>query len=255
MTEVTSGIAPDPVMARHQAAVAEIKRAYAEIPPGSPVRLAKSTSNLFRFRADPAGPGLDVGAFARVLSVSPRTRTAVVGGMTTYQDLTAATLRHGLMPLVVPQLKTITLGGAVSGLGIESTSLRNGMPHESVLAMDILTGDGRVVTATPAGEHAALYRGFPNSYGTLGYALSLTIELEPVRPYVHVRHFRFTDAEECFAAVARVAAEGSYDGHQADFIDGTAFSAGEIYLTIGAFSAMSCSSWKLPSSRWCRCGG
>ena len=36
------------------------------------------------------------------------------------------------MPLVVPQLKTITLGGAVTGLGIESTSLRSGMPHESV---------------------------------------------------------------------------------------------------------------------------
>ena len=50
------------------------------------------------------------------------------------------------MPLVVPQLKTITLGGAVTGLGIESTSLRNGMPHESVIEMEILTGDGRVVT-------------------------------------------------------------------------------------------------------------
>ena len=40
-----------------------------------------------------------------------------------------------------------------------------------------------------ANDHDALYRGFPNSYGTLGYALSLTIELEPVRPYVHLRHF------------------------------------------------------------------
>ena len=46
------------------------------------------------------------------------------------------------MPLVVPQLKTITLGGAVAGLGIESSSFRNGLPHESVLEMEILTGDG-----------------------------------------------------------------------------------------------------------------
>ena len=30
---------------------------------------------------------------------------------------------HGLIPLVVPQLRTITLGGAVTGLGIESTQL------------------------------------------------------------------------------------------------------------------------------------
>ena len=68
--------------------------------------------------------------------------------MCTYEDLVAATLPYGLSPLVVPQLKTITLGGAVTGLGIESTSFRNGLPHESVLEMDILTGTGEVVTAS-----------------------------------------------------------------------------------------------------------
>src|SRR5215475_8458448 len=175
-------------------AAAALRESYAALAPDAPVRLAKRTSNLFRFR-EPApkapgrsaapGPGsaagLDASAFTRVLHVDPAARAAVVGGMTTYEDLADATLPHGLMPLVVPQLKTITLGGAVSGLGIESTSLRSGMPHESVLEMEILTGDGRVVTAAPDGEHDALYRGFPNSYGTLGYALSLTIELEPVK--------------------------------------------------------------------------
>ncbi len=236
MTDVTTQVRPGSPEQRHREAVAAIQQAYQAIPAGSPIRLAKNTSNLFRFRADSAGAGLDVAQFAHVISVDPEARTAVVGGMTTYEDLVKATLRHGLMPLVVPQLKTITLGGAVSGLGIESSSLRNGMPHESVLAMEILTGDGQVVTATATGEHAALYRGFPNSYGTLGYTLSLTIELEPVKPYVHLRHFRFTDPAECFAAVAQVAADGSYDGHQADFIDGTAFSQQEMYLTVGAFS-------------------
>ena len=226
MTDVTT----------HRAAVAEIERAYAAIPPGSRVRLAKSTSNLFRFRDGSPVAGLDVSKFGAVISISPADRTAVVGGMTTYEDLVTATLRHGLMPLVVPQLKTITLGGAVSGLGIESSSLRSGMPHESVKAMEILTGAGQVVIATPDNEHADLFRGFPNSYGTLGYTLSLTIELEPVKPFVHLRHFKFTDPAECFAAVATIAAEGSYDGHTADFVDGTAFSPDEMYLTIGAFS-------------------
>jgi FAD/FMN-containing dehydrogenase len=236
VTEVTRAAGDSPAMAQHRAAVAAIEGAYSAIPPGTPIRLAKKTSNLFRFRDDSAAPGLDVSAFGRVLQVSPAERNAVVGGMTTYEDLVAATLPHGLMPLVVPQLKTITLGGAVSGLGIESTSLRSGMPHESVLEMDILTGDGRVVTAAPGNEHAALYRGFPNSYGTLGYALALTIELEPVKPYVHLRHFRFGDPAECMQAVAEVAADGSYRGHQADFIDGTAFAADELYLTIGKLS-------------------
>ncbi len=58
------------------------------------------------------------------------------------------------MPLVVPQLKTITLGGAVAGLGIESSSFRNGLPHESVRELEVLTGDGRVVVARHDNEHA-----------------------------------------------------------------------------------------------------
>jgi FAD/FMN-containing dehydrogenase len=223
----------------HEAAVAQIRDAYAALPPGAPVRLAKRTSNLFRFREagrPDTGTGLDVSAFDHVLRVDPASRTAWVGGMTTYEDLCDATLRHQLMPFVVPQLKTITLGGAVTGLGIESTSLRSGMPHESVTEMEILTGDGRVIRATADNDHSDLYWGFPNSYGTLGYALSLTIELEPVRPFVHLRHFPFQTPEACMAAVGQIAAEGSFRGHRADFVDGTAFAPDEIYLTVGAFS-------------------
>jgi FAD/FMN-containing dehydrogenase len=231
----------------HEAAVARLRADYLALPPDAPVRLAKRTSNLFRFRDAPAaagGPGqsnaagneLDVSAFGHVLWVDPESRTAKVGGMTTYEDLADATLEHGLMPLVVPQLKTITLGGAVTGLGIESTSLRSGMPHESVTEMEILTGDGRIVTATDDNEHHDLFRGFPNSYGSLGYSLSLTIELEPVKPYVHIRHFRFGTPEACMDAAAEIAVAGSYHGHRADFVDGTAFSVDETYLTVGSFS-------------------
>ncbi len=125
-----------------------------------------------------------------------------MAGMCTYEDLVAATLPYGLSPLVVPQLKTITLGGAVSGLGIESASFRNGMPHESVLELDILTGAGEVVTASPE-QHADLYRAFPNSYGTLGYAVRLTIALEAVDPFVALRHIRYHSLTDLVEAIER----------------------------------------------------
>jgi len=213
----------------HREAVERLRKGYESLPPGAPVRLAKRTSNLFRFRDD-EGTGLDVSDFARVLSVDTQRRTADVQGMTTYEDLVDATLPHGLMPLVVPQLKTITLGGAVTGLGIESSSFRNGLPHESVLEMEILTGDGRVVTARPDNEHAALFDAFPNSYGTLGYALRLTIELEPVRPFVKLTHQRFSDPQACFEALAKACDSGDHD-----FVDGTVFSPNELYLTLATF--------------------
>jgi len=150
----------------HSANVALLKAHYSALPAGAGIRLAKPTSNLFRFRTAQEHPGLDVSGFTRVLHVDPVAMTAEVGGMTTYEDLVDATLPHGLMPMVVPQLKTITLGGAVSGLGVEASSFRSGLPHESVRELEVLTGDGRVLTASATNAHADLFRGFPNSYGT-----------------------------------------------------------------------------------------
>ena len=215
--------------ADHVAAAADLVRRYRELPPGVRVRLGKPSSNLFRFGA-PA-PTLDASGLSGVIDVDPVARTADVAGMTTYEDLVDATLAHGLMPLVVPQLRTITLGGAVAGLGIESTSFRHGLPHESVREMTVLTGAGEVVTATPDGEHAELYRGFPNSYGTLGYALRLVIDLQTVAPYVRLRHRRYPDAQACADALAEL---GDPAG-PVDFLDGTVFDAGEQYLTTGEF--------------------
>lgn len=218
---------------RYQAAKAELQ---AQLAAGrEPVRLAKRTSNLFRPRHD-AGRRLDVDAFCGVIDVDVAAGTADVLGMTTYEQLVAATLPHGVMPLVVPQLKTITLGGAVAGLGIESTSFRNGLPHESVLEMEILTGSGEIVVARPDNEHAELFRAFPNSYGTLGYALRLRIEVEPVRPYVALRHLPYRSAAECVADLERAGVERELHGRRVDFLDATAFAPDELYLTVGTFT-------------------
>ena len=170
------------------------------------------------------------------MGVDVDARTADVLGMTTYEHLVDAVLPYGLMPLVVPELKTITLGGAVTGLGIESSSFRNGCPHESVLELDVLTGDGRVVTARPEGEHADLFAGFPNSYGTLGYALRLRIELEPVRPYVMLTHTRYRDAEALAGAMAAAVETRRHGDVDVDFLDGAVLSAEEMYLTVGTWA-------------------
>ena len=213
--------------------VATLLASYRAIPPGATVRLAKKTSNLFRARAKNPHPGLDVSGLDRVISVDPVAKTADVAGMCTYENLVAATLPYGLAPLVVPQLKTITLGGAVTGLGIESTSFRNGLPHESVLEIDILTGDGSIVTATPTNENSDLFFGFPNSYGTLGYSVRLKIELESVQPYVALRHIRFHDLATLQSTMNTIADERTYDGERVDYLDGVVFTADEAYLTVG----------------------
>ena len=219
----------------YEGALKTIRAQLEHAPSNTPIRLAKATSNLFRGRSSSTVTGLDVSSFARVFDVDSAARTAEVGGMTTYEDLVAATLPYGLMPLCVPQLRTITLGGAVTGLGIESASFRSGTPHESVLEMDILTGTGEVLTVTGDSQdpHRDLFYTFPNSYGSLGYALRLKIELEPTQPFVHISHLRFDSAEELTAAMKTLVASRIFNDSPIDFLDGVVFSPTEQYLTVG----------------------
>ncbi len=112
------------------------------------IGLAKSTSNLFRDRARRPRPAVDLSGFDQVVRIDREARVVEAEGMIPYVALTDATLAHGLVPAVVPQLKSITLGGAVAGVGIEASAFRHGLVHDTVTALEILTGDRRIVTAT-----------------------------------------------------------------------------------------------------------
>jgi len=196
---------------------------------GQPFGLRKDTSNLFRDPDRSERRRLDLRGFNHVVAIDPDHGWVEAEGMTTYEDLVAATLGRGMLPAVVPELKTITLGGAAAGVGIEASSFRYGLVHESLLELDVLTGNGQVVTCRPDNEHADLFFGFPNSYGTLGYALKLKSKAVAAKPYVRLEHRRFRDMARFFAAL-----EGECNG-DADFVDGVAFGPGEIHLSTGRF--------------------
>jgi FAD/FMN-containing dehydrogenase len=193
------------------------------------IRLEKSTSNLFRTRAQSSGDKLDVRALNEVIQVDTDRQVVEVEGMTTYADLVDACLARDCMPMVVPQLKSITIGGAVSGIGIESTSFRYGLPHETVKRMEVLLASGEIVDCSPDNAHSDLFFGIPNSYGTLGYILKLEARTLPLKPFVELEHVRFTDIDDYFAAV--------HDACQSDvdFVDGSIFDADDMYLTLGRF--------------------
>mgnify|MGYP006422360719 CR=1 FL=1 len=197
---------------------------------GDRVRLSKDTSNLFRDRSG-EGRALDVRDFRHVLSIDAEAGTLDTEGMARYDAIVDACLAHGVMPAVVPELRSITIGGAVSGIGIEASSFRYGLVHDTLQEIEVLTGAGEVVTARPDNEHADLFFGFPNSYGTLGYILRLKTLAIPVRPWVHLRHRRYTEPGAYFAALEQACNAG-----EADFIDGTVFGPGEHYLTLASFT-------------------
>jgi FAD/FMN-containing dehydrogenase len=200
--------------------------------PKNDIGLNKNTSNLFRSHSR-SQQQLHVRDFNTVLRIDQEHLFAEVEGMTTFENLVNATLECGLLPLVVPQLKTITVGGAVSGLGIESSSWKYGLVHEGVLAMEVLLPDGQVVECRPDNKYKDLFFGLPNSYGTLGYILKLTIKLRLAKPYVRLQYLPFDKAVTCFTELQTICSTGMYQGQPVDFVDGVAFGPKELYLTIG----------------------
>ncbi|MGH3995189.1 MAG: FAD-binding protein, partial [Pseudonocardiaceae bacterium] len=71
------------------------------------------------------------------------------------------------------------------------------------------------------------------SYGTLGYATRLRIELEPVHSHVALRHVRFDDLDQLCTGVAQIMTTRAWDGADVDYLDGVMFSPTESYLTLG----------------------
>lgn len=197
---------------------------------GAPLRLAKASSNLFRDRVDSPRRRLDLRDLQHVIEVDAAGGCVDVEGGTSYEALVKATLAHGVMPAVVPQLKTITVGGAVAGVGIEATSFRHGLVHHTVLELDVLLADGQLVTCTPDNAHASLFHALPNSYGTLGYVLRARLRTQPVKRYVEARHLAFVDAQDVFDALARCC-----DDPELDFIDAVAFDDGAVVICAARF--------------------
>ncbi len=173
---------------------------------------------------------IDVSDLDRILHIDPAARICVAEPGVTFVDLVAATLRHGLVPMVVPELKTITIGGAVSGCSIESMSFQYGGFHDSCLEYELITGEGEVLTLTPDNEHALVFQMVHGAFGTLGILSKLTFRLVPAKRFVHVRYERHATLEAYLNAI-----DTHYRRRDVDFMDGIIHSPSQYVLSLGRF--------------------
>ncbi|WP_364743482.1 FAD-binding oxidoreductase [Arthrobacter sp. LAR12-1-1.1] len=99
-------------------------------------------------------------------------RVAVAGAGALLADLDVATQAYGLAtPLGVVSVTGIaglTLGGGIGWL-----NGKHGLACDNVLAADIVTSDGRLLTVSP-GEHADLYWAIRGGGGNFGVVTSFT---------------------------------------------------------------------------------
>lgn len=173
---------------------------------------------------------IDVSDLDEILEIDPIRMTCTAEPGVTFQRLVDATLAHGLVPTVVPELKTITVGGAVAGCSLESMSFVYGGFHDSCVEYEVVTARGEILRCTPDNEHALVFQMIHGSFGTLGVLTKLRFRLVPAKRFVRMRYEKYSTLAEYKDAIHR-----RFVDRDVDFMDGIIHSPSEWVLSLGDF--------------------
>lgn len=159
------------------------------------VRIFHGNTNSTRSSKSPSGQYADVSDFNQILEINLQEKYAVVEANVQLDTLLTATLKHGLMPLVVSEFPGITVGGAVQGGAGESSSFRYGCLHNTCLEYELVTAQGEVVEASQQ-NNADLFSAAPCSYGSIAILTAIKLRLMPTTSKLKVEYRRVASSAE-----------------------------------------------------------
>lgn len=176
------------------------------------------------------------------IDVDKEEQTVLMEPDITMRELVNETLEHGLIPHVVPEFPTITVGGAIQGGAGESSCFKYGGFGKHCNKYEIVTGEGELLEVTP-NKNEDLYKGTFCSYGSLGILTEVQMDLLPAKEYVELEYIKVESFED-----AQNIIEDQCE-NDVDFIDGIMFSRDRGVIMVGELSD---GEDNLPESRFTR---
>jgi len=220
-------------MLSHEQKVNKIVRQLKNHDPSKPVSLKKKAVSHQVPRASDqrySDKKIDISDLTEIISIDPIDKTCTAESGVTFADLVDATLLHGLVPIIVPELKTITIGGAVAGCSIESMSYKYGGFHDTCLEYEVITAKGEALICTPDNENSLLFQMMHGTFGTLGILSKLKFKLISAQPFVKVVYEKYDNLDDYKKAIWK-----RYKSQDVDFMDGIIHSPTEYVLSLGNF--------------------
>ncbi|MDB5182774.1 MAG: hypothetical protein JWO47_558 [Candidatus Saccharibacteria bacterium] len=195
----------------------------------TPFRVYHGSTNSTRVLTFKRSEMVDVSDLNNVISVDIEKQTVIVEPNVPMDKLVKATLKHGLVPPVVPEFPGITIGGAIQGAAAETSSHKYGCVSQTANWIEYILGDGSLVKASPQ-EHADLFYGAAGSYGSLGLITATEIQLIPATKYVSVTHYQITSFAEGIKMMKHYANLGT------DFVEWYMFSKDRGAVVVGTMT-------------------
>ncbi len=119
----------------------------------------------------------------RAVEVNTGARTARAQGGATWGDFDQATQEHGLA-VTGGRFSTTGIAGLTLGSGSGWLERRCGLTADNLLAAEVVTADGSVVTAS-ADENPELFWGLRGGGGNFGVVTSFTYQLHQIGPVIY----------------------------------------------------------------------
>ncbi|KAI1277571.1 FAD binding domain protein [Xylaria sp. FL0933] len=170
---------------------------------------------------------VDTSRLDHVIAVDSAKKTALAEPNVPMDKLVEATLRKGLVPLVVMEFPGITVGGGFSGSAGESSSGRHGPFDSTINSIEIVLPNGEVRRASKTGS-PDLYWGAASAFGTVGIVTLLEVQLQDAAQYVQLTHYPMRGFSEASQKLQEQVADTSVE-----FVDGIVFSPNSIVVCSG----------------------
>jgi Delta24-sterol reductase len=224
-------------MEDHKSIVLKLSQQVAKFHSTStPFRIYHGNTNSTRASARTTANSVDVSSLKHIISIDMSTRFCVCEPNVPMDDLLSATIKHDLMPPIVPEFPGITVGGAFAGTAGESSCFKYGFFDRSVTSIEVILADGEVFTASES-EREDLYHGAAGTFGTLGVLTLLTIKLIPCQPYVELTYLPVKSIEDAVSTISDAMSKDRSGLQTIDFLDGIMFSPTQGCVAVGRFSS------------------
>ncbi|CAL5020372.1 unnamed protein product [Urochloa decumbens] len=181
---------------------------------------------------------VDLSAFNNILEIDTEKMVAKVEPLVSMGQMTKVTCPMNLSLAVAPEFDDLTVGGLINSYGISGSSHIYGLFSDTVVAMEVVLADGRVVRATKDNEHSDLFYAMPWSQGTIGFLVSAEIKLIPIKEYMRLT---YTPVRGTLKEIAQAYADSFVpkDGDSAkvpDFVEGMVYSSSEGVMMTGVYA-------------------